>query len=188
MRNEKEMDFNTYLDEHSTGLKHVYRDIEPFIDGLVQQKNRGGTLWILGNGGSASSASHAVADLVKTAAANGGKGLKAAALSEFISLNTALANDESFELGFSRALEMLAGPLDAIMIISVSGMSPNLVSAAKTASAMSIPIFSLLGQRGSKLASESHHSIIIPSDDYQIVENAHMMLIHWFVKKLWDVN
>ncbi len=99
-------------------------------------------------------------------------------------LQTALGNDISFEDGFAYALRRFASKGDALMIISVSGTSPNLLRVTEVAREIDIPVFSIVGAKGSQQSRLSAHAIIIPSEDYQIVENAQMVLVHWITKVL----
>jgi D-sedoheptulose 7-phosphate isomerase len=142
------------------------------------------TLWVIGNGGSASTSSHFVADLNKTILPSGNGSVRTIALAEMIALTSAYANDESFESGFSLMLENLAQPGDCLMIISVSGTSPNLLKAKDFAYNSGLNLISLVGSRGVDLGDQSTVGIVVPSEDYQIVENAHVAIMHWFVKAI----
>jgi phosphoheptose isomerase len=99
-------------------------------------------------------------------------------------MQTAFANDESFKDAFALTLDLYAEERDALLILSVSGLSPNLLAASQSAFRRNIDVFAIVGIRGKELAENSDHSLVIESDDYQIVENAQMSLIHWFVKRL----
>jgi len=180
------MDYEQYVDDQYSALKSIdSAALESFIDGLRAVRSRGGTIWVAGNGGSHASASHVVADFVKTATEFGAAPLKAVAVSEMVSLATAHSNDNSFGVALASIIEAMARPEDAVMIISVSGRSPNLVECQRIASTMNLTVFSLVGIRGTELAALSDFALVVDSDDYQTVENAHMSLVHWFVKALW---
>jgi len=144
----------------------------------------GGTVWVLGNGGSASLASHAVADFSKTVQGLGGSPVKTLAPSEMISLQTAYSNDTSFSEGFASTLRTYGSKLDAVLIISVSGRSPNLVNALEVANLMGMSTCAWVGIRGAGLAGSVDHLVVFDSDDYQIVENAQVSLMHWITKEL----
>lgn len=151
---------------------------------LQDVRSTGSTVWVGGNGGSAASASHTVADFTKTSTSGGKAPIRAIALSELVSLVTAFSNDVSFEDAFAESLRLLAKPGDVFLLISVSGTSPNLVRAATVAAEIGLKVVSLVGARGHKVAAQSDAAIVIQSEDYQVVENMHMALIHWFVKAL----
>lgn len=146
----------------------------------------GGTLWVLGNGGSASLASHAVADFSKTVQGLGGEPVRTLAPSEMISLQTAYANDTDFSEGFATTLRNYASKQDMVLIISVSGRSPNLVNAIEEAKSIGMRSSAWVGSRGAGLAGLVDHLLVLDSDDYQIVENAQVSLMHWITKVLAD--
>jgi phosphoheptose isomerase len=184
----EQMKFEEYADAHLELLKMIESDdlVESFkiLNDLLQD---GGTLWVAGNGGSSSSASHASADFTKTIRRNG-RSLRTISLSDFVALNSAYSNDISFEENFQESLKALAKSGDALLIISVSGMSANLVNCFNAAQEMGLKTISLVGVRGAEIRTKSDAGVLIPSDDYQIVENIHMMIIHWFTKMLLCEN
>jgi D-sedoheptulose 7-phosphate isomerase len=101
-----------------------------------------------------------------------------------IAMQTAFGNDDSFESAFALSLRNYAKTGDAVMVLSVSGLSPNLLAASRAAIDMGLTLFSIVGVRGKDLAAKSDFALIVDSDDYQVVENTQMSLIHWFVKAL----
>lgn len=158
--------------------------LQTFIEGLLDVQHNDGVLWVGGNGGSHATASHAVADLTKTVTAGGKRPLRTIALSEATSLTTAFSNDESFETSLAESLRRLARPGDAVLIISVSGQSPNLMKLIEMAQKLKIKTFAMVGKKGSALEDELDFCLLVDDDDYQIVENTHLVLLHWIVKKL----
>lgn len=179
------MNLEQYIDANIQAMRYLpSEDVQTLSKSLQEMLPGNSTLWVLGNGGSASTASHAVADLVKTISKPLGNTIRTVAISEMVSLQTAYSNDVSFESGFSESLKLLASPGDAILIISVSGLSPNLVLAASTARELGLKVFSLVGARGREIASQSDSAIVVESDDYQVVENLHLLIVHWLVKYL----
>lgn len=153
--------------------------VQALLDGLRRIRDSGSTLWIAGNGGSAAAASHAVVDFVKTAVSFGSKPLRAISLSDIVSLQTALSNDVAFEKALGDSLSSLSRPGDGLLVLSVSGTSPNLLYAIDSAKRLAVDTFAITGLRGRALCEQTTNGICIPSDDYQIVENVHMLLIHW---------
>lgn len=185
MPNNIETNFISYLEEQHRLLSEVPNPIiEGFINTLQEIRANGNTLWILGNGGSAGTASHLVTDFSKGAGEMGKGSIRAMAPSEFISLQTAVANDLSYAQVYSKTLEMYSRRGDAILAISVSGKSPNLVQAAEFANDNGIKLMSIVGERGTPLKERSESCIMIKSNDYQIVENIQLTLGHWFMKRL----
>lgn len=179
------MKYVEYVRLNNLALSEVPEtEIHDFIEAMKDLRRRSGTLFVVGNGGSAASASHAVADFSKTIKIGKWGAIKTISISEMVSLQTAYANDESFEFAAARTLETFASNSDAVLVVSVSGKSPNLLQVVQAAKDAGVETFSLVGSRGRVLADACDHSIVISSADYQIVENAHMTLIHWFVKVL----
>jgi D-sedoheptulose 7-phosphate isomerase len=91
---------------------------------------------------------------------------------------TAIGNDLSFDETFSRQLENVTGRGDLVLLISGSGNSPNLLRAAKTARAKGAKVVSLLGFDGGKLKALSDEFLLVPSDQYGVVEDLHMAIAH----------
>lgn len=179
------MTFESYVLEHSTALRKIPEDrISRFVVALSEVRKNGETLWIAGNGGSSATASHAVADFTKTVTQAGERGIKAVALSEMVSLQSAFANDVSFMDAMSETLNLVGKKDDVLLLFSVSGRSQNLLKAAESAAAIGMDVLSIVGRNGSPLALLSSDSIVFDSDDYQVVENLHVTLMHWFVKEL----
>ena len=136
-------------------------------------------VFLAGNGGSAATASHMANDLMKTAAGKSKKrGLCATALSDNAQIVTAIANDESYDVIFSRQLQMLAHPGDILIIISGSGNSPNILEAVKTAKKMGLRTIGFLGMDGGEVKDLLDCSIIVPSDDYGPIEDVHVIFNH----------
>lgn len=137
------------------------------------------TLWVLGNGGSASLASHAVADFSKTSSETRGFALKALAPHEWTSLQSAIGNDIDFEVGLAHTLEMYANEGDTILIFSVSGQSPNLLRTLEVSKRKKLNTIAVTGVRGRNLEEKVDCLMVIESDDYQVVENSQLVLMHF---------
>jgi len=135
-------------------------------------------VWVCGNGGSAASAAHVGCDFGKTASRPGAKPLKCLSLSDNTAFMTAIGNDLSFDETFSRQLENVVAKDDVVILISGSGNSGNLVAAAKLARARGAKVVSLLGFDGGKLKALSDEILLIPSDQYGIIEDLHMSVAH----------
>ncbi len=135
-------------------------------------------VWVCGNGGSAATSAHVGCDFGKTAAMKGRKPLKTVSLCDNTAFMTAIGNDLSFDETFSRQLENLAARGDLVLLISGSGNSPNLLRAAKTARAKGAKVVSLLGFDGGKLKALSDEFILVPSDQYGVIEDLHMAIAH----------
>ena len=153
-------------------------------DLLRDTRAKSGTLWVLGNGGSASLASHSVADFSKTAQGLGSNPLRTLAPSEMVALQSAFSNDTSFEHGLASTLDMYLEVDDAILVFSVSGKSPNLLNAIESAKSLGVAIAAVVGEAAQNLESECDAILSIASGDYQIVENVQLAVMHWLTKNL----
>ena len=144
---------------------------------LADVRFRGGTIFVAGNGGSASTANHFACDLQKATRIEG-RGTRAISLSDNTALLTAWGNDLSFDSVFAEQLRVMAAPGDALVLFSVSGSSPNLLEALSVARGMKLTTVALLGRDGGRAASMVDHAVVVTSDDYGWVESAHLVLEH----------
>lgn len=145
---------------------------------LEDAQSRGRFVWVCGNGGSAASASHIGCDFGKTAQVPGAKPLKAIAVADNAAFLTAIGNDLSFERVFSRQLENVVAAGDVVVLITGSGNSPNLLAAAALARERGAKVAGLLGFDGGKLKPLCDEVLLIPSDQYGVIEDMHMAAAH----------
>lgn len=145
---------------------------------LLETRRSGGTIFTAGNGGSAATASHLALDLQKAGRGPGGKGTAALSLADSMGLVTAWGNDTAFHRVFSEQLEALGKPGDALVVISVSGSSPNLVTLLETAARLGMRRVGLLGRTGGAARALVDAAVLVPSDDYGWVESVHVVLHH----------
>jgi len=160
------------------------------VDRVFQQlrtaRDRSARVFVAGNGGSASTASHWVNDLGKATKRSGRDPFQVMCLSDNVSWLTALANDEGFERVFSGQLENFARRDDLLIVISASGNSPNLVHAVELARSIGVKTIGLLGFDGGILKGLVDDLVWIRSEkgQYELVEDAHMMLCHVWTTSL----
>jgi D-sedoheptulose 7-phosphate isomerase len=142
--------------------------------------NRGSTIYIAGNGGSAATASHWVNDLGKATKCSGALPMRVMSLSDNISWLTALANDEGYERVFSGQLENFAASEDVLVVISASGNSPNLVEAVELARNRGVITLAFLGFDGGVLKNKVDDYLLLPTEKgaYGLVESGHSLLCH----------
>jgi D-sedoheptulose 7-phosphate isomerase len=145
---------------------------------LLSCQARERVVFAIGNGGSAATASHFTCDLAKGTRRGGPPTFRTLALTDNVPVMTAWANDYSFERVFCEQLVSLAQPGDVLVAISVSGTSPNVVSAVSDARALGLSVISLTGRTGGKLATMSDVIITVPSDSMEVVEDAHLIVSH----------
>ena len=135
-------------------------------------------IFVFGNGGSAANASHFMTDLGKGASDKLPKRFRCVSLNDNSSWMTALGNDYAYEDIFARQLMNYARSGDIAMTMSVSGNSPNLIKAIDWAVRNGLHTIALLGAKRGRLANMVHQAIIIDSDHYGRVEDAHMGICH----------
>lgn len=141
-------------------------------------RDAGGTIWIAGNGGSAGISDHTVCDFCKGTYVEGQKPYRMVSLSANGPLLTALSNDISYDDVFSEPLKYYLKPEDAVLLVSSSGNSPNVVNACDYANAQGVPTIAFVGFKGGKLKAKAQVCVHIESDNYGIVEDTHQSLIH----------
>ncbi len=170
-------------------LRELQADrIAEIADRLWAVAKSGGQILIAGNGGSAATASHMALDLGKSTL---GRDPRRAALRiRTIALNdpgpviTAWANDHGYERVFAEQIVTLARPGDAAVFCSVSGNSPNIVAAARAARSIGTIVIGLLGRPGGAMRELADLALVVPSEDYQIVEDAHLAISHMVTRSL----
>jgi len=145
---------------------------------IEEAQRTGRFVWVCGNGGSAATSAHVGCDFGKTAAKAGAKPLKAVSLSDNTAFMTAVGNDLSFEETFSRQLENVVAAGDVVVLITGSGNSPNLLKAAKLSRGRGAKVIGLLGFDGGRLKAMCDESLLIPSDQYGVIEDMHMSVAH----------
>jgi len=154
------------------------RALEDALGVLVGAHERGSTVFLCGNGGSASSASHFATDLMKGAIPPGARPLRALALGDNPALLTAVANDIEYQEVFAHALRALARSGDVLCVISASGASPNILAALREATRLGLETIALTGFSGGASREMADVCIHVPVDDYGIVETAHSGAAH----------
>ena len=136
-----------------------------------------GKLLSCGNGGSAADAQHIASELTGRFI-HERKPLAGIALTTDSSALTCIGNDYSFDDIFSRQLLALGRPGDALLAISTSGNSPNVVKAAEVARDAGIRVVGLLGRDGGRLKSLSDVAIVVPSASTARIQEVHLLVIH----------
>jgi D-sedoheptulose 7-phosphate isomerase len=145
----------------------------------------GNKVLLIGNGGSAADAQHIATELVGHLKLSR-KALPAIALTTDSSLLTALANDDGFDTVFSRQIEALADKDDVLLAITTSGNSPNILAAAKTAHAKGMKVIGLTGKSGGNLKNAADLTLIVPSDNTQRIQEAHITIGHIICRLVED--
>jgi D-sedoheptulose 7-phosphate isomerase len=138
-------------------------------------------LFIIGNGGSAATASHMACDMAKNTITAHAPRFRILSLTDNTPLLSALANDVGYEHVFTEQLVNLVQPGDVLVALSASGNSPNVVGAMHYARERGATIIALLGFDGGRAAKLADECVVVPSRDYGIVEDIHLILNHTLV-------
>jgi len=158
----------------SIPANEVAKLIEKFREALDEDRQ----IFVFGNGGSAANASHFITDLGKGASDKTYRRFRCLSLNDNVSWMTAIGNDYNYEDVFKRQLENYARPGDIVMVMSVSGNSPNLVSAIKWCKENNVYSIALIGGKRGMLSTLADHVIIVNDTHYGRVEDAHMHICH----------
>ncbi len=145
---------------------------------LLDTQARGRTVMLVGNGGSAATASHIACDLAKGTRNGGGPTFRVIALTDNVPVMTAWANDTDYARVFAEQVRSLAQPGDLLVAISASGTSPNIVAAAESAREARAQVLALTGRGGGLLAPLADLAIRVPAERIEVVEDAHMAIGH----------
>ena len=152
--------------------------ISDVISVLYEARLANRQVFIMGNGGSASTATHFVCDLAKNTRRSGWPDFRVLGLSDNMALVSAYANDEGYENVFARQLASFLQPEDVVIGISTSGKSPNVLEAVKLASERGATTIGFTGFDGGQLANLVQVNLHVPSDCIEQVEDVHLMLEH----------
>jgi len=157
-------------------------DLDRIVSAVEAAHAAGRQIFIIGNGGSAATASHMMNDLSKCTLGHKGdapwKRFRVISLTDNVSLMTAWANDTRYDKVFSEPLRNLAQRGDVLIAISASGNSPNIIAAVRVAKQMGLTVLGFGGFGGGKLARLADVCFLVPSNDYGPVEDVHMILDH----------
>lgn len=174
------LDARQYFEELQRVVLGLSHDaINQIADTLVKANESGRTVYLFGNGGSASLASHLACDLGKgTAYCNGGKRFRVLALTDNLPTLTAWANDSSYEDVFSEQLRNFVQPQDVAFAISASGNSKNVLNALEVAREVGATTVGISGFQGGKMKALCEICVVVPSDNMQIIEDVHLAMAH----------
>ena len=162
-------------------------DLQAVLSILEEAYHNGHRIFVMGNGGSAATASHFALDLAKNTIMPGAPRLKAISLTDHVPLITAWSNDTHYEHIFAEQLANLIEPGDVVIGISASGNSPNVINAVKLAQQSRAATIGLLGATGGKLKSIVDAAVLAPGQNIEQEEDAHMILAHVITRHMREV-
>jgi D-sedoheptulose 7-phosphate isomerase len=164
--------------------------IERLAEAIYQAWQDERFIFVIGNGGSAATASHFCEDLGKNSLRpddlhdDTKKRVRVLSLTDHISWITALGNDLSYEEIFSQQLRQYASPGDLVVAISGSGNSPNIITAVEWAAQRGLAVFGMTGYDGGRLKQLQHDGIHVALDDMGMAESVHGSILHWVVEDI----
>jgi len=162
--------------------------IEEVIGILQDARINHKQVFIMGNGGSASTASHFVCDLAKNTRKTGWPGFRAIGLTDNMAILSAYANDEGYENVFAQQLNNLLQAGDVVIAISGSGNSPNVIRAVELANSRGAITVGFTGLTGGQLKNLAQHGIHVPNFRMDQVEDIHLMLEHMICRALIELE
>jgi D-sedoheptulose 7-phosphate isomerase len=179
-----------FLERIGTELQRIDpAQVQTLADLLFRTYREGRFVFVCGNGGSGSNASHFCEDIGKGTLRredfdSDKKRVRILSLTDNTPYILAWGNDEGFDRIFVEQLKNLAGPGDLLVAISGSGNSPNILKAVEWSNAHGLTTFGCTGFGGGKLKTLARHNLHVPLDDMGIVETIHLAAFHWVVDDL----
>jgi D-sedoheptulose 7-phosphate isomerase len=174
------MDITKSIDEHLNTfkqLKTLTPDIEEAAKTVANSVKYGGTVFWMGNGGSAADAQHFAAELIGRFQLER-HSIASIALSTDTSILTCLSNDYDYSIVFSRQIEALCKTGDVVIALSTSGNSQNILKGIEAAKAKGAFTIGLTGKDGGELAKTADITLQIPSNNTARIQEAHAFVGH----------
>lgn len=170
-----------YLEIEIDAMRNLdIEKIQSLITLVEEVRKKKSKIYICGNGGSASTASHLACDMNKCINQYLDEKINAVCLNDNVAIMTAIANDHCYEDVFYQQLTDKLEKEDMLIIISGSGNSPNVVKAAELGKERQSNVVSLTGFDGGRLKSIADLDINIPIHNMQIAEDCHLIICHLF--------
>jgi len=158
-------------------------EIEKIYKILLDTVKKNGTIFLIGNGGSAADCQHIAAELIGRFKFDR-KPIKALALTTDTSILTAISNDYNYNQIFKRQIKGLGKKNDLIIALSTSGKSKNIIEALKLAKKKKIKSVALLGSKGGLIKKHVLRSVVVPSIDTARIQEMHILIYHTLCEKL----
>lgn len=172
-----------YFEELKKTLEEISLEkVEKVVEIIYEAYLKGRQVFIMGNGGSAATASHFACDLSKGTIIEGRDRFKVISLNDNMSLMTALSNDFGYERVFSEQLMNLVSKGDVVIGITASGNSKNILQAIKYAKGIGAVTLGFIGFGGGELKEMVDEHITVSNMSYGQVENIHLILSHAIAK------
>ena len=169
-------------------LSKQENQIEKIISLLIKKRNTGKTIFTIGNGGSASTASHFVSDLLKTSITKKNKRFKAISFVDNLPVILAWANDATYDDIFVEQLKNFVSKDDVVIAFSGSGKSENVVKALRFAKKNGAICIGFTGMHGGYFPKLCDICCAVPSNDMLIIESTHVILCHSIVDAIRNLG
>ena len=163
-------------------------ELDKLVSLLSEARKNKNTVFLMGNGGSATTASHIAQDLGKCTIKDGAPRFRVISLTDSIPSMLAWANDASYEDIFIEQLKNLMQPGDIVIGISGSGNSKNVIKAIEYANKNGALTLGITGYDGGRLMKNAKENIHIPSFNMQRVEDIQLIVLHLLISLVRDVE
>ena len=178
-----------YIEAQKAALDSIpVEQVESIIRKLKDAHTEGRQIFVFGNGGSASNASHFATDLGKGSSDALGERFKVLSLNDNVSWITAIGNDYVYEDVYVRQLKNYGQAGDIVLTMSVSGNSPNLVKAFEWAKANGLYTIALVGGKRGRLAEIADETVVIDDTHYGRAEDCQMGIAHMLCYAFMEVD
>jgi D-sedoheptulose 7-phosphate isomerase len=185
---ETQASINTYFTELEQMLHAISQaQVHQILSLLEDAYHQGHRIFIMGNGGSAATASHFALDLAKNTIVPQAPRLKAISLTDHVPLITAWSNDTAYEHIFEEQLANMIEPGDVVIGISASGNSLNVINALNVAKKSRAATIGLLGAKGGQIKQMVDAYVLAPGQNIEQEEDAHLILAHLITRHMREV-
>jgi D-sedoheptulose 7-phosphate isomerase len=191
-KGEETVEAQASIDRYFRELQDMVRSVshehlQGILTLLEETYHQGGRIFIMGNGGSAATASHFALDLAKNTIMQGAPRVKALSLTDHVPLITAWSNDTAYEHIFAEQLVTMIEPGDAVIGISASGNSLNIINALQVAHETHATTIALLGAKGGRIKHMVDAYVLAPGQNIEQEEDAHLMMTHVITRHMREV-
>jgi D-sedoheptulose 7-phosphate isomerase len=176
---------SSYVDVHAETWANIsHASIYHCVSILSRLCGSANTLWLAGNGGSMSTASHASNDFTKTLDDTAFRNIRSICLNDLVATHSAWSNDSSFDAALKNLARGLIKKNDVVMVFSGSGNSKNVIELVEFSTKLGVDTIALTGFGGGEIASKVTCHLNVPVYDMQITEDLHLSLVHLIMRIL----
>lgn len=171
--------YDALIEENIRAIESLDQSaVKRLVEHIKITAKNGNSIWVLGNGGSATTAAHFSTDLSKGVFVRTNNQYRAICLNELLGIQTAWSNDFGFNTSLKNSLESFCRTGDLVIVISGSGNSENLIELGKAKDKNGWKLFGLLGMSGGKLLGYCDDFVLVNSQNMQVIENVHVLVTH----------